>query len=79
MKLNVIVEQLGTNWCAYTPDEGIGAVVATADSRNEVIEQFRSILEMHLEVLREDGKPAPNVSELVLHETMPFKPLAHAA
>jgi len=63
----VILEQGPNNWGAYTPDN-IGCVIATAATRAEVIARFRSGLAFHLEVMREEGMPTPDVTELEIRE-----------
>ena len=65
--LTVILERAGNNWCAYTPDD-IGVVVATGPTREETIANFRSALKTHLEVMREDGLPTPDVTALEVRE-----------
>ncbi len=67
--LTVVVERAGNNWCAYTPDD-IGVVVATGPTRAETIKNFRSALKTHLDVMREDGLPTPDVTELEIRETV---------
>ncbi len=67
--ITVVLEQGPNNWGAYTPDD-IGCVIATADTREEVIAQFRSALEFHLKVMREEGMPTPDVTELEIRETV---------
>ncbi len=69
MKLTVVLEQGPNNWGAHTPDD-IGCVIVTAATRDEVIAQFRSALAFHLEGMREDGLPTPNVTELEIRETV---------
>ena len=65
--LTVVLEKTATNWCAYTPDD-IGVVVATGQTRDEVVENFRSALRSHLEVMAEEGLPVPTVSGLEIRE-----------
>ena len=67
MKVDVIVERTGNNWCAYTPDD-IGVVVATGPTREKTIENLREALRTHLEVMREDGLPTPDVTGLEIRE-----------
>jgi predicted RNase H-like HicB family nuclease len=66
--LSVILEKTATNWCAYTPDD-IGVVVATGQTRDEVVENFRSALRSHLEVMADEGLPVPAITELAIKET----------
>ncbi len=65
--LSVIMEKTATNWCAYTPDD-IGIVVATGQTRDEVVENFRAALRSHLEVMAEERLPVPLVSGLEIRE-----------
>ena len=65
--LTVILEWAGNNWCAYTPDD-IGVVVATGQTREETSDRFGAALKTHLEVMREDGLPTPEVRELEIRE-----------
>lgn len=67
--LTVVVEQATNNWCAYTPDE-IGVIVATAGTREAVIESFRSALGLHLRSMREEGLAVPHITRLEVRETM---------
>jgi len=66
--LSVILEKTATNWCAYTPDD-IGVVVATGQTRDEVVENFRSALRSHLEVMADEGLPVPIITALAIQET----------
>lgn len=66
--LSVILEKTATNWCAYTPDE-IGVIVATGQTRDEVVENFRSALRSHLEVMADEGLPVPIITGLAIQET----------
>jgi len=67
MKITVILEEGPNNWGAYTPDD-IGCVIVTAQTREKVIEQFRSALDFHLRGMREDGMDTPDVTELEIRE-----------
>ena len=67
--ITVILEQGPNNWGAYTPDD-IGCVIATGTTREETIKQFRSTLVFHLRVMREEGMPPPDVTELEIRETV---------
>lgn len=69
MIVNVVLEQMPRNWCAYTPDD-IGVVVATGTTREKTIESFRDALHVHLQAMREEGLPAPDITELEIRETV---------
>jgi len=62
-KYVVIVERPdpGENWSAYAPDLN---VYATAESRDDVLDQIRDAIAFHFDGLREDGRaiPAPTSS-----------------
>lgn len=53
----VVIESEGDKWGAYVPDlPGVGVV---GDSRDEVEQLIREVIELHLEGLREPGDPIP--------------------
>jgi predicted RNase H-like HicB family nuclease len=69
MKVDVIVERAGNNWCAYAPDlEDV--VVATGATRDETIDNFRDAVRGLLDYKREEGQTVPDVTELEIRETM---------
>jgi predicted RNase H-like HicB family nuclease len=53
-----------SNFCGYVLDMP-GAVVATGATVDEVTDRLREALEMHLELLREDGRPIPEPGSYV--------------
>jgi len=57
MQFAVLVERAGNNYSAYAPD--VPTCIATGDTPQEAIEELRSALETHLELLREEGLPIP--------------------
>ena len=67
MVVTVMLEKTPTNWCAYTPDD-IGVVVATGNTRDEVVENFRSALRSHLETMEDEGLPVPSITGLDIRE-----------
>jgi predicted RNase H-like HicB family nuclease len=53
----VVIENEGASWGAYCPDlPGVGVA---GDSREEVEQLIREVIEIHLEGLREAGDPIP--------------------
>lgn len=70
MKMNVILEKAEHNWCAYTPDEGF-CIIATGPSRDKVIERFQGALKQQIEVLRDEGRDIPDITELDVREIVP--------
>jgi predicted RNase H-like HicB family nuclease len=57
MKYLVVIEKAETNYAAYIPD--LPGCVATAATLDELQQNIRCALAMHLEGLREDGLPIP--------------------
>jgi predicted RNase H-like HicB family nuclease len=62
----VVVEKGKNSYGAYVPD--LPGCVAVGDSRREVLKLIREGIKLHIETLREAGKPIPapsSKSELV--------------
>ena len=57
MKYTVVIEKTPNNYAAFVPD--LPGCVATANSREELLEEIREAIEFHIEGMREDGEPAP--------------------
>ena len=57
MKYLVVIEKAESNYAAYIPD--LPGCIATAATLDELQQNIRSALAMHLEGLREDGLPVP--------------------
>jgi predicted RNase H-like HicB family nuclease len=57
MRYAIVVENGETAYGAYGPD--LPGCVAAADTREEVIELIREVIEFHLEGLRADGEAIP--------------------
>lgn len=67
--VTVILEQGADNWCAHAPDlEDI--IIATGDTREETIANFRNALRGLIKYKYEEGLPAPDVTELEIRETV---------
>lgn len=71
MKLVVVLEKTDNNWGAYTPQEGL-CVNACADTREATLSLFVDALRFHLDGMREQGQPFPEITELEIHETVPL-------
>ncbi len=67
MVLTVIVEKSLENWGAYAPDLD-ATVIATGDSREEVIQNFRDALLDLFDFRREEGRTVPNITALEIRE-----------
>ena len=57
MKYTVVIEKTPNNYAAFVPD--LPGCVATANSREELLEEIREAIEFHIEGMREDGEPVP--------------------
>ena len=57
MKYTVIIEKTSNNYAAYVPD--LPGCVATADSRDALLEEIREAIQFHIEGMIEDGEPVP--------------------
>ncbi len=63
----MVLDKADNNWCAFTPDD-IGVIVATGATCDEAVTEFRSALRFHLESMRREGLPVPDVRELEVRE-----------
>ena len=57
MKYTVVIEKTPNNYAAYVPD--LPGCVATAGTREELLDEIREAIEFHIEGMREDGEPLP--------------------
>lgn len=57
MKYAIVIERAPSNYAAYVPD--LPGCIATGATRDEVMDNIREAIEMHLEALREDNLPIP--------------------
>lgn len=57
MKYLVVVEKAGKNFSAYVPD--LPGCVATGNTPEDLQQNIREAIAMHIEGLREDGLPVP--------------------
>ena len=67
MTLTVIVEKLQKNYGVYAPDLE-DSVIATGDTREEAIQNFRDALLDLFDYKREQGRDVPNVTALEVRE-----------
>ena len=57
MKYTVVIEMTPNNYAAYVPD--LPGCVATAGTREELLDEIREAIGFHIEGMREDGEPVP--------------------
>lgn len=57
MEYLVVVEKGRSSFGAYVPD--LPECVAAGESRREVLKLIRDAVKLHIEVLRESGRPVP--------------------
>ena len=70
MKYTVVIERTPNNYAAYVPD--LPGCVATASTREELLEEIREAVEFHLEGMREDGEAIsePQITAAVVEATV---------
>ena len=66
MKYTVVIEKTPNNYAAYVPD--LPGCVATAGTREELLDEIRDAIEFHIEGMREDGEliPEPQATAAVV-------------
>ncbi len=63
MRYAIVIEDAGANYSAYVPD--LPGCIATGATVQEVEQNIREAIEMHLAGMREDGDPIPLPSSQV--------------
>jgi len=63
LRYAVVVEKGETSFGAYVPD--LPGCVATAETKEEVLQLIHEAIEFHVEGLREDGQPIPEPSSSI--------------
>ena len=66
MKYTIVIEKTPNNYASYVPD--LPGCVATAATREELLEEIREAIEFHIEGLLQDGESIPgpqSTSEVV--------------
>ena len=57
MEYTVVIERAPQNYAAWVPD--LPGCVATAGSREELLDEIREAIGIHVASLREHGEPIP--------------------
>ncbi len=57
MRYMVVIERGEKSWGAHVPD--LPGCVAVSETREEVLQLVREAIDLHIEVLRQDGLPVP--------------------
>ncbi len=68
MRYAIVIEKAEGNYSAYVPD--LPGCVTVGDTVEELIENMREAVEMHLEAIQEDGLP---ISPKTLCENIEFE------
>lgn len=63
MRYAIVIEKAENNYAAYVPD--LLGCVATGQTIEEMEEQIREAIDLHLKGMREDGLPIPEPSSSV--------------
>ncbi len=71
MKYTVVIEKTPNNYAAYVPD--LPGCVATAGTREELLDEIREAIEFHIEGMREDGEsiPEPQATSDIVEVSVP--------
>jgi predicted RNase H-like HicB family nuclease len=64
-KYLVVIEKAKNNYSAFSPD--VWGCIATGNSVEETLIQFREALQMHLESMSNDGEDIPKAKGLSQH------------
>jgi predicted RNase H-like HicB family nuclease len=62
MRYAIVIEKAAGNYSAYIPD--LPGCVTVGDSVEELLENMREAVAMHLEAIQEDGLPIPEPKTL---------------
>lgn len=57
MRYMVVIERGNTSWGAHVPD--LPGCIAVGESRDEALRLIREAIELHIDALKQDGKPVP--------------------
>ena len=71
MKYTIVIEKSPNNYAAYVPD--LPGCVATAKTREELLEEIRDVIEFHIEGMCEDGEsiPEPQATSDIVEVSVP--------
>ena len=71
MKYTIVIEKSPNNYAAYVPD--LPGCVATASTREELLEEIRDAIEFHIEGMRQDGEsiPEPQATSDIVEVSIP--------
>ncbi len=58
MKYTIVIEKTPNNYASYVPD--LPGCVATASTRERLLEEIREAIEFHIEGMRQDGESIPD-------------------
>lgn len=73
MTLTVVLEKTADNWGAFAPDLE-DCVIATGNTREETIANFRNALLDLFDYKREKGQDHPDITDLEIRETVALAP-----
>jgi predicted RNase H-like HicB family nuclease len=69
MRYAIAIEKAEGNYSAYIPD--LPGCVTVEDTVEELMENMREAVEMHLEALQEDGLPIPEARTMCEYIELP--------
>lgn len=62
MRYGIVLEKGPTSFGAYVPD--LPGCVAVAETAREALRLIREAIELHIQALKEDGRPIPEYSRI---------------
>lgn len=70
MRYAIVIEKAAGNYSAYIPD--LPGCVSVGDTVEELMENMREAIELHLEALQADGLPIPEAKTLCEYIELPI-------
>ncbi|KAM3113162.1 type II toxin-antitoxin system HicB family antitoxin [Phormidesmis sp. 146-33] len=70
MRYAIVIEKAEGNYSAYIPD--LPGCVTVGDTVEELMENMREAIEMHLEAMQEEGLPIPEPQTLCEYIELPI-------
>lgn len=69
-KYLVVIEPTSTGFSAYSPD--LPGCISTGRTREDVEQNIREAIAFHVDGLREEGQPVPNLAAIPLTSNCPL-------
>jgi predicted RNase H-like HicB family nuclease len=66
MRFAIVIEETAAGFSAFVPD--LPGCIATGRSQSEVEVELKSAIRFHIDGLKEDGLPIPQVTSVAKHD-----------